>query len=81
MTRQGPGAPPLRPGARGGTAVLIALSLAISGGTLDPYALALVTVSGGAVFVAARSGLQANRPPPRGPRGHSLFRHRGEPRP
>jgi hypothetical protein len=41
-----------------GAAVLLALSLAISGGTLDPYALALVTVSGGAAFVAARSGLQ-----------------------
>lgn len=59
MNPAGARRPPLPvPGLVAGAAVLLALSLAISGGTLDPYALALVTVSGGAAFVAARSGLQ-----------------------
>lgn len=48
------------PGLVAGAAVILGLLLAISGGTLDPYALSLVTVAGCAVFVAARLNLRGH---------------------
>ena len=48
------------PGLVAGAAVLLGLMLAISGGTLEPYALALVTLAGGAAFAAARFNLQGH---------------------
>jgi hypothetical protein len=41
-----------------GAAVVLALSLAISYGTLEPYALALVTLAGLAAFLASRLSLR-----------------------
>ena len=53
-----PNAPEVVPGLVAGAAVLLALSLAISYGTFDPYALVLVTAAGGAALLASRLGLR-----------------------
>ena len=50
------------PGLVAGAAVLLALSLAISGGTLDPYALALVMAASVAALASARFGLRGGLP-------------------